>query len=73
VCVAKTPYSFSDDPTRLGAPEGWHMQVRDVRVAGGAGFIVALAGDVMTMPGLPAVPAATGIGVSPTGAIRGLF
>jgi formate--tetrahydrofolate ligase len=73
VCVAKTPYSFSDDPTRLGAPEGWSLQVRDVRVAGGAGFLVALAGDVMTMPGLPAVPAATGINISPTGAIRGLF
>lgn len=73
VCIAKTPYSFSDDPTRLGAPEGWTLQVRDIRVAGGAGFLVALAGDVMTMPGLPAVPAATGIGLSSTGSIQGLF
>ena len=58
VCMAKTQYSFSDDPKLLGAPEGFRITVRDLRVSAGAGFVVALTGDIMTMPGLPRVPAA---------------
>ncbi|MEB3204488.1 MAG: formate--tetrahydrofolate ligase [Candidatus Sericytochromatia bacterium] len=73
VCIAKTPYSFSDDPSRLGAPEGWALQVEDVRPVAGAGFVLVLAGDIMTMPGLPAVPAALNIDVDPDGRIHGLF
>ena len=73
VCVAKTPYSFSADPTLRGAPEGHVLPVRDVRLAAGAGFVVALAGDVMTMPGLPRVPAAEAIGLAADGRIEGLF
>ncbi|MEB3220615.1 MAG: formate--tetrahydrofolate ligase [Candidatus Sericytochromatia bacterium] len=73
VCIAKTQTSFSDDPTRLGAPTGWVLHVREVRGAAGAGFIVALTGDVMTMPGLPAEPAATRIGLDAEGRISGLF
>jgi len=73
VCVAKTPYSFSADPTLRGAPEGHVLPVRDVRLAAGAGFVVALAGDVMTMPGLPRVPAAEAIGLAANGRIEGLF
>ena len=73
VCIAKTPYSFSDDPSRLGAPEGWALQVEDVRPVAGAGFVLVLAGDIMTMPGLPAVPAALNIDVDPDGRIHGIF
>ena len=73
VCVAKTQYSFSDDPTKLGAPSGFALHVRDVVPSAGAGFVVALAGDVMTMPGLGHGPAAERIRIHPDGAIEGLF
>ena len=73
VCVAKTQYSFSDDPTKLGAPEGFKVTVRNLKVSAGAGFIVALTGDIMTMPGLPKVPAAEKIDVTEDGKIVGLF
>ena len=73
VCMAKTQYSFSDNPKRLGAPEGFRITVRDLRVSAGAGFVVALTGDIMTMPGLPRVPAAEKIDVTPDGRITGLF
>ena len=73
VCMAKTQYSFSDDPARLGAPEGFTVTVRNVKVSAGAGFIVALTGDIMTMPGLPKVPAAQRIDVDENGRISGLF
>ena len=73
VCIAKTQYSFSDDPKKLGAPEDFTVSVRGVRLSAGAGFIVALTGDVLTMPGLPRVPAAEGIEVTDDGIISGLF
>jgi formate--tetrahydrofolate ligase len=73
ICVAKTQYSFSDDPTLLGAPKGFTLNVRDLKVSAGAGFIVAYTGDIMTMPGLPKVPAAEKIDVTPDGKIVGLF
>ena len=73
VCMAKTQYSFSDNPALLGAPEGFVVTVRNVKVSAGAGFIVALTGDIMTMPGLPKVPAAEKIDVSEDGVITGLF
>ncbi len=73
VCMAKTQYSFSDDPTKLGAPEGFTVTVRNVKVSAGAGFVVALTGDIMTMPGLPKVPAANRIDVDEDGKISGLF
>ena len=73
VCMAKTQYSFSDDATKLGAPEGFTVTVRNVKVSAGAGFIVALTGDIMTMPGLPKVPAANRIDVDENGRISGLF
>ncbi len=73
VCIAKTQYSFSDDPTKLGAPEGFTVTVKNIKVSAGAGFIVALTGDIMTMPGLPKVPAACGIDVDENGTITGLF
>ena len=73
VCMAKTQYSFSDNPALLGAPEGFVVTVRNVKVSAGAGFIVALTGDIMTMPGLPKVPAAERIDVSEDGVITGLF
>jgi formate--tetrahydrofolate ligase len=73
VCIAKTQYSFSDDPTKLGRPTGYRLTIRDVYPAAGAGFVVALAGDIMTMPGLPKVPAAESIRVLPDGTIEGLF
>ena len=73
ICMAKTQYSFTDDPKRLGAPEGFRITVRSVRVSAGAGFVVALTGDIMTMPGLPKVPAAEKIDVTPDGRITGLF
>ena len=73
VCMAKTQYSFSDDPAKLGAPSGFTLQVRDILPAAGAGFVVALAGDIMTMPGLSKAPAAERIRVHPDGTIEGLF
>jgi formate--tetrahydrofolate ligase len=73
VCIAKTQYSFSDDPTKLGRPTGFRLTIRDVYPSAGAGFVVALAGDIMTMPGLPKAPAAESIRVLPDGTIEGLF
>ncbi len=73
VCMAKTQYSFSDDQTKLGAPRDFRITVRKVKVSAGAGFVVALTGDIMTMPGLPKVPAAERIDVDETGKISGLF
>ncbi|MBR2870009.1 MAG: formate--tetrahydrofolate ligase, partial [Clostridia bacterium] len=73
VCVAKTQYSFSDDQTKLGAPDGFTVTVRSVKVSAGAGFVVALTGSIMTMPGLPKVPAAEKIDVTDDGKIVGLF
>ncbi|MBR2886137.1 MAG: formate--tetrahydrofolate ligase [Clostridia bacterium] len=73
VCIAKTQYSFSDDQTKLGAPEGFTVTVRNVKVSAGAGFVVVLTGEIMTMPGLPKVPAAEKIDVDSDGKITGLF
>ncbi len=73
ICVAKTQYSFSDDPSKLGAPENFTVTVKNVKVSAGAGFIVVLTGDIMTMPGLPKVPAAEKIDVDENGVISGLF
>ena len=73
VCMAKTQYSFSDDPTKLGAPRNFRVSVRNLKVAAGAGFVVALTGDIMTMPGLPKSPAAERIDVDENGVISGLF
>mgnify|MGYP002575249548 FL=1 len=73
VCIAKTQYSFSDDPAKLGAPEHFRVTVKNVKVSAGAGFIVVLTGDIMTMPGLPKIPAAEKIDVDETGKISGLF
>lgn len=73
VCIAKTQYSFSDDMTKLGAPDGFAVTVRNVKVSAGAGFVVVLTGDIMTMPGLPKVPAAEKIDVDDAGRITGLF
>jgi formate--tetrahydrofolate ligase len=73
ICMAKTQYSFSDDQKLLGAPEGFTVTVRNLKVSAGAGFIVALTGDIMTMPGLPKVPAAENIDVTDDGKIVGLF
>ena len=73
VCVAKTQYSFSDDPARLGAPEDFTVTIKNVKVSAGAGFVVVLTGDIMTMPGLPRVPAAEMIDVDENGRITGLF
>ena len=73
ICMAKTQYSLSDDPTLLGAPENFTVTVRNLKVSAGAGFIVALTGDIMTMPGLPKVPAAEKIDVDENGVITGLF
>lgn len=72
VCIAKTQYSFSDDARRLGAPTGWRLQVREVRPSAGAGFVVVITGEIMTMPGLPPVPAATGIDLDEEGRVTGL-
>lgn len=72
ICVAKTQYSFSDDPKKLGAPKDFRITVREVKVSAGAGFIVALTGSIMTMPGLPKVPAANGMDILPDGTIIGL-
>ena len=73
ICMAKTQYSFSDDPAKLGAPSGFRVAVRNLKVSAGAGFIVALTGDIMTMPGLPKAPAAEKIDVDENGVISGLF
>ena len=73
ICMAKTQYSFSDDQTLLGAPDGFTVTVRNLKVSAGAGFLVALTGDIMTMPGLPKVPAAEKVDVDETGRISGLF
>lgn len=73
ICIAKTQYSFSDDAKLLGAPENFRITVKDMKISAGAGFIVAYAGDIMTMPGLPKVPAAEKIDVDETGKITGLF
>ncbi len=73
VCMAKTQYSFSTDPTKLGAPEDHEIAIREVRLSAGAGFVVAIAGDIMTMPGLPKVPSAEAIHLDENGQIEGLF
>ena len=73
VCVAKTQYSFSDDPTKIGAPENFTVTIKNIKISAGAGFIVVLTGDIMTMPGLPKVPAAERIDVDEAGVITGLF
>jgi formate--tetrahydrofolate ligase len=73
ICIAKTQYSFSDDPALLGAPQGFRLTVRQIRVSAGAGFLVALTGSIMTMPGLPRVPAAENIDMDENGKITGLF
>ena len=73
VCIAKTQYSFSDDQTKLGAPEGFKVTIKNVKVSAGAGFVVVLTGDIMTMPGLPKVPSAEKIDVDSDGKITGLF
>lgn len=73
VCIAKTQYSLSDNPTLLGRPEGFTLNVKDVRLSAGAGFIVVLMGDIMTMPGLPKIPSANKIDIDPSGRITGLF
>ena len=73
VCFAKTQYSLTDDPKKLGWPKGFKITVRNVKVSAGAGFIVVLTGEIMTMPGLPKVPAAEKIDVDYTGRISGLF
>ena len=73
ICMAKTQYSLTDDAAKLGAPTGFTITVRNIKVSAGAGFLVALTGDIMTMPGLPKVPAAERIDVDQTGKISGLF
>lgn len=73
VCMAKTQYSFTTDPNRRGAPSGHVIPVREVRLSAGAGFVVAICGEIMTMPGLPRVPAAEAIGLNPDGEVEGLF
>ena len=72
VCIAKTQYSFSTDPTLRGAPSGHELHVREVRLSAGAGFVVVVCGDVMTMPGLPRVPASSNIDLTDDGEILGL-
>jgi formate--tetrahydrofolate ligase len=73
ICMAKTQYSFSDDAAKLGAPRGFKVTVRNLKISAGAGFIVALTGDIMTMPGLSKSPAAERIDVDANGVISGLF
>ncbi len=73
ICIAKTQYSLSDDPTLLGKPQNFNITVRDARLSNGAGFVVVYTGDIMTMPGLPKVPAAEKIDVDADGKITGLF
>jgi formate--tetrahydrofolate ligase len=73
ICIAKTQYSLSDDPTAIGRPRGFTVNIRDAKLSAGAGFIVAIAGDIMTMPGLSKIPAAEKIDILPDGEIVGLF
>ena len=73
ICMAKTQYSFSDNAALLGAPEGFVITVRSLKVSAGAGFIVAMTGDIMTMPGLPKIPSAEKIDIDENGRITGLF
>ena len=73
ICMAKTQYSFSDDKKKLGRPEGFKINIKDIKIAAGAGFAVVYSGDVMTMPGLPKVPAANNIDITSDGKIVGLF
>jgi len=73
ICMAKTQYSFSTDPNLRGAPTNHSVPIREVRLAAGAGFIVAICGEIMTMPGLPRVPSAEAIGINEEGMIDGLF
>ncbi len=73
ICVAKTQYSISDDPTKLGSPSGYTFKVNKVSLSNGAGFIVVYAGNILTMPGLPKIPAAQKINVDEDGKISGLF
>jgi formate--tetrahydrofolate ligase len=73
ICMSKTFHSFSDDPRKKGAPTGWELEVRELYPSAGAGFLVALTGDVLTMPGLPAIPAAAGMDIDDDGNISGLF
>ena len=73
MCIAKTQYSFSDDKDLLGAPEGFRINVKSVKLNAGAEFIVVMTGDILTMPGLPKIPAAEGIDVDSEGRITGLF
>ncbi len=73
ICMAKTQYSLSDDPTLLGKPSGFRITVKEIRLSAGAGFLVALTGDIMTMPGLPKVPAANHMDILEGGEIVGLF
>ena len=73
VCMAKTQYSFSADATKIGAPENHVVPVREVRLSSGAGFVVVICGDIMTMPGLPRIPAANSIHLDENGLIQGLF
>jgi formate--tetrahydrofolate ligase len=73
ICIAKTQYSFSTDPNLKGAPSGHTLHLRDVRLSAGAEFVVAIAGEIMTMPGLPRVPAANAMHLNDKGEIEGLF
>ena len=73
ICMAKTQYSLSDDPSKLGRPSNFRITVRKINISAGAGFIVALTGDIMKMPGLPKVPAAQRIDIDENGVISGLF
>ena len=73
ICIAKTQYSLSDNPKLLGRPRDFELNIRELRLSNGAGFIVAIAGDMMTMPGLPKMPAAEKIDVDENGVIKGLF
>ena len=73
ICMAKTQYSFSDNPALLGAPENFEVTIKQVKISAGAGFVVVLTGDIMTMPGLPKRPAAENIDVDADGRISGLF
>ena len=73
ICVAKTQYSLSDDAKKLGRPKNFDVAIREVKISAGAGFIVVLAGNIMTMPGLPKRPAAEKIDITPDGVISGLF
>jgi formate--tetrahydrofolate ligase len=73
VCIAKTQYSFSTDPSLKGAPSGHVLNIREVRLSAGAEFVVAICGDVMTMPGLPAIPSAEHIDITDSGQVVGLF